>query len=170
MIYVSQGHELGIGLEVFFRSLAFFSKPEQRKFTLIIETNEAKKYQAFLESTAIHLYTFKKSQKSLTAESLIIALEKIKAKDILITLPTSKDQLVINSTQHFGYTDFFRNQFKTSLPMCFKFNHTYYAILTDHIPLKKVSDEIDLASTQEKIEVLRSGIHKYYGKLDDIFR
>ena len=36
MIYITQGHELGIGLEVFFKSFLTLSKFHHSKFTLIV--------------------------------------------------------------------------------------------------------------------------------------
>jgi 4-hydroxythreonine-4-phosphate dehydrogenase len=169
MIYVTQGHEKGIGLEIFFRSLVFFTKTEQQNITLIIEEKELAQYRSFLTTLEIKVIIFGKSENSQTIQSLILALEKISSRDILITLPTSKDQMNYKNRQYYGYTDFFRDHFKQELPMCFKYNSTYYAILTDHIPFKNVSNEIDLNKTQIKINLLKSGIKKYFSHLDDIY-
>ena len=37
MIYVSQGHEKGIGLEIFLKSILLFSKEVQQKFFLAVD-------------------------------------------------------------------------------------------------------------------------------------
>jgi 4-hydroxythreonine-4-phosphate dehydrogenase len=169
MIYVTQGHEKGIGLEIFFRSLVFFSKDEQQNISLIVNKSELDFYEPFLKSLNINILTFKNQQNTQTIESLLLALDKLTKKDILITLPTSKDQMIVRDHQYYGYTDFFRNHFNQDLPMCFKYNTTYYAILTDHIALKNVSPEIELFKTQKKIDILRSEINKYYNILDDVF-
>jgi 4-hydroxythreonine-4-phosphate dehydrogenase len=169
MIYVTQGHEKGIGLEIFFRSLIFFSKTEQQNITLIINKDELDFYRPFLRSLNINTLTFNNQKNTQTIESLLLALDKLTKKDILITLPTSKDQMIVKDRQYYGYTDFFRGYFNQDLPMCFKYNSTYYAILTDHIALKNVPLEIELIKTQNKIDVLRSGINKYYSLLEDVF-
>ena len=64
MIYVTQGHEKGIGLEIFFRSLIFFSKNEQQNITLIINKNELAFYDPFLRSLNIKILTFNKGVRS----------------------------------------------------------------------------------------------------------
>ena len=74
-------------------------------------------------------------------QSLQFCLDNISSADILITLPTSKDQLPQNK----GHTEFFRYFYRRKeLSMVFESPKEKILLLTDHIPLKRGCRYIDL--------------------------
>lgn len=158
MIHVTQGHEKGIGLEVFFKAFAKLNNNHD-KFILYANLDSIKdtaktlsldfKYQKnniFINKHALHFIEIKKSNYPQSTISLEAALQNIKNKDeILLTLPTSKDQLVNSKTNKslHGYTEYLRDHFKIAeLTMSFISPDHTIALVTDHIPLNKVASTI----------------------------
>ena len=166
MIYVSQGHEHSIGLEVFLKSWLSLSKSDQLQFTLIaskqslIETLDSLKLPySFDEQDLILCYqklniiNIQDSEYSESLTSLLYILNIIGPSDILLTLPTSKDQLVWNNKTHKGYTEFFRYYYdQKDITMSFKSFDQQVGLITDHIPLNQVSSYITAELIMDKVE------------------
>ncbi|MBI2521440.1 MAG: 4-hydroxythreonine-4-phosphate dehydrogenase PdxA [Bdellovibrio sp.] len=103
-----------------------------------------------------------------TLNSLLTALPLIQENDILFTLPSSKDQFYFQNTHHRGYTDFFRDYFHISdISMTFKGPNFDLLLLTDHIPLSEVVNQIN-ADIFHKIEISLLGSRKYFTSYDEV--
>ncbi len=151
MIHISQGHEKGIGIELFFKAALCFPQEALSKFTLhgvkediencLSELNINFEFQANQIKFLDKLLPFKVVKKTSTSsnDSLKSALNVCKESDILLTLPTTKDQLSIDDQNSLGHTEYFRKYFnKNHISMIFVRNHDYILLLSDHIPLLKV--------------------------------
>ena len=158
MIHVTQGHEKGIGLEVFLKSFVEL-KNGHNQFILyaclnaVSDTAKSINLQFKVEDNRLIFGTQKLQFININDDSLpnstsalLRALENIEYKsDILFTLPTSKDQLInpINNQKLHGYTEFLRHWFKSNeLSMCFLSPEHSVCLITDHIPLKEVASSI----------------------------
>jgi 4-hydroxythreonine-4-phosphate dehydrogenase len=177
MIYVTQGHEKGIGLEVFLKSFLLLSEIEKAEVTLV--TIE-KDFLANLTVLKLSLKNFNdlklihpKSNSLLSLPSstscLETALEIIKPKDILVTMPTSKNQLIHLGKNMAGYTEYFRSYFKnTNLAMTFKGINQNVLLITDHLALKDVASTISKNMIIEKTKTTFEFYNKYFFNLDEI--
>jgi 4-hydroxythreonine-4-phosphate dehydrogenase len=174
MIHISQGHEKGIGLEVFLKSFLTIPVTNTDKILLhVFEKSLIKNLHSLkIDHTIIEdgvkisgrkLRTKWLKQKSefQSTDSLNSCLNDIKKNDILITLPTSKDQLEINSTNLNGHTEFFRKYFNREVEMVFISPNHNLLLLTDHIPLKNVSDQFNELKIVKIIERTIKSISKF---------
>jgi 4-hydroxythreonine-4-phosphate dehydrogenase len=151
-VYVSQGHEAGIGLEVFFKSCLLLSSNELSKIVLIafpdsiyetlkrlniphkIEENSLTIINLTLE--AIWLSDVDHSE---SFTSLSLAMKLSKDGGVLYTLPTSKDQF----PGFPGHTEYFRNFYKKpELGMFFSSPRMQVLLLTDHLPISSLSNAL----------------------------
>jgi len=185
MIYISQGHEKGIGLEVFFKSLLSLPQSVLKLFCLVANPESC---HETLKSLGVH-YTIKHNNIELfskkvslipikadklgteSSSSLLHILSIIKSDDILVTLPTSKDQLVLNHTNCAGYTEFFRKYFnRDNIAMIFKSYDLKILLLTDHIALNKVSITLNKLDIELKVRETLEGLEQFFGQIpQDIF-
>ncbi|MCB9092934.1 MAG: 4-hydroxythreonine-4-phosphate dehydrogenase PdxA [Halobacteriovoraceae bacterium] len=168
MIHVTQGHEQGIGLEVFFKSLISLPSREHSKFILygskqyIDDTLESIKLAHSWRNNSLHLKNseincilLEENELTLSNYSLLKALENIKKNEILFTLPTSKDQLFLDGEYPLGYTEFLRKYFKNpNLLMHFHSEDLDLSLLSDHIPLKQVPSYLTQERVLEKLSIL----------------
>lgn len=158
MIYITQGHEKGIGLEVFFKSFLTLSPNFDKQFTLIVNSQTLLENLKLLklnyiispgllaiQNRNLRLIEFNDQSKPQSTVALEIALKEIQHhQDTLITLPTSKDQLLINNQHCLGYTEYLRNQFNLpDLAMFFYSESLKVLLLTDHLQLKEVPDTLN---------------------------
>ncbi|MCR9206339.1 MAG: 4-hydroxythreonine-4-phosphate dehydrogenase PdxA, partial [Halobacteriovoraceae bacterium] len=178
MIHVTQGHESGIGLEAFIKSLLAINLSLAESFILHVEEESLKKNLEFLnidyslsgdfvefEDRTLKLSLIKKANEPLSTLSLESALNLISNEDVLFTLPTSKDQLLYGGQRCSGYTEYFRARFGIqSLVMIFKCQEGFTGLLTDHIPLRLVSEVITEDLVCEKFNIIRNELKKYYKK------
>jgi 4-hydroxy-L-threonine phosphate dehydrogenase PdxA len=147
-IQVTQGHEKGIGIEVFLKSCLMLSEsdisllelnafPEAIVHTLNSLRIPFKVYpdgisfcHQFLKSNWI-----KKKKFSQSFTSLNISLDRIKEGGVLYTLPTSKDQF----PGFPGHTEYFRSHYKLpDLGMYFSSPSLKVLLISDHLPLREV--------------------------------
>jgi 4-hydroxythreonine-4-phosphate dehydrogenase len=165
MIYVSQGHQHSIGLEIFLKSWMSLSKSEQKEFTLvankqsIINTLNSLKVNYEIDDQVLTLFqqpllyiniNAKEYSESLT--SLLYILNIIRPVDILLTLPTSKDQFLWNQIEHKGHTEFFRYFYQTKeITMSFKTFDQQISLMTDHLPLSEVSQYLTKDLISDKL-------------------
>lgn len=174
MIYVTQGHEKGIGLEIFFKSFFLLPKSQKIQIKLVVTKKTLNNY---LQDLKIKLNDLKDLNLVLiddvdecpSTTTLIQTLKVINEKDILITLPTSKDQLILKGQKKAGYTEFFRDYFHNSnISMTFKGFNNHVLLITDHIPLKDVtttiSKELIIAKLLETVKFYQ----KYFYTFDEI--
>jgi 4-hydroxy-L-threonine phosphate dehydrogenase PdxA len=147
-IAITQGHEKGIGLEVFFKTCLLLG--EETRHLLFFASKSAVKDTL----QALNLpYTL--SEKSLLVAGIEIETRWIKEKDsqsfqalaeamkyceetgsILFTLPTTKDQF----PGYPGHTEYFRHHYKNSdLGMFFSSPDLKVLLVTDHVAIKDLS-------------------------------
>ena len=175
MIYVTQGHEKGIGLEIFLKSFLMLSKEEKAQVVLVADSSA-------LDQNLKDLKLSKASFKDLNVVSpaidaslpsstttLLHALNNIKPDDILITLPTSKDQLIYNGKNMAGYTEFFRSFYNNAnIAMTFRGISQNVLLITDHVALKDVSKTITKDLIVEKTNTTIEFYKKYFSTFDEV--
>lgn len=174
MIFVTQGHEKGIGLEVFFKSFLTLSAQYDSCFTLIVHEQTLKdnlnilklnftinSNTLLIQKRKLNLILFSDSSRPQSTVSLEIALNELKKnKGSLITLPTSKDQLLLNGHQCLGYTEYFRASFNLpELAMFFYSEHLKVLLLTDHLQLKDVPQSLTENLIVKKVEATLKQFH-----------
>lgn len=198
-IHVTQGYERGIGLEVFFKAFLCLNKSYQSKFVLHAFEDSIQKtlisikvpFKIFNDKVSLSNSTIRLCKPNLTStettSSLFSALEKIKDNDLLITLPSRKDQIFLNDKQLNGYTEFFRQHFELqNISMNFVGPKDNVLLLTDHIDIDDISRTLNHDYIVSKIkttldqfptqinEVILSGINPHCGedglisKTDDV--
>jgi len=150
-IFVTQGHERGIGLEVFINSCLTLESTLTSRIVFIgfrnsvIHTLRNLRVPYKLDDNYLHLpglslktIWVKSNLISESFSSLTTALEALEIqRGILFTLPTSKDQFPDGIN---GHTEFFRFHFqKNNIGMFFSSPRKKVLLLTDHIKLSDVS-------------------------------
>ena len=158
MILISQGHEQSVGLEILFKSLSLLSPQNRKHFLLVAYQSSIDKTLQSINSAVnisglnYHLLQ-PTSNNSQSQESLQYCLENITPQDILITLPTSKDQL-----KGEGHTQFFRQFYKKEyIAMVFELLNDRMMLITDHIPLKDVTATINSSIIISKVQTVLDG-------------
>jgi 4-hydroxythreonine-4-phosphate dehydrogenase len=156
-VYVTQGHEHGIGLEVFFKTCLLLSDDELTSVKLIAfplavtETLSLLKIPFEITKTGLTLCGrelsvswCKKMIHSQSHTALIEGMKRSEEGGVLYTLPTSKDQFISSA----GHTEYFRQVYKTpELGMFFSSPTLQVLLLTDHVAISELSKVL----TQELI-------------------
>lgn len=152
-IYVSQGHEEGIGLEVFFKTCLFLSDSDLKLLQLIafkqsvketlislqlpFELSEDSIEVAHKKIPVIWLDQISHSQ-SFTCLELGMRLSE--GGGILYTLPTSKDQF----PGFAGHTEYFRHFYRRpELGMFFSSPTLKVLLVTDHVAISELTSVIN---------------------------
>lgn len=173
-IFVTQGHENGIGIEIFLKSYAVLSKTKKERISYIgyrgslLKTLTDCKIPDIVikDLNIIEPDTFVFSE-SLSA--LLMGMKLSSKDDILITQPTTKDQLFFDNKHHLGHTEFFRYFYKNkNIPMSFIGLKSNTMLLTDHTALKDVAH----LSENEIVEKVKAGLLGFFHlnpKLKDIY-
>lgn len=178
MIYITQGHERSIGPEVFLKAFSLLPDTSKSNFTYI-GTQDCLKTQLdflkmphsfsgekllFLNST-LNCHFIPKRNLPASTQALEAALPLIRKKDILLTLPTSKDQIFYNGKACTGHTDFFRKYYKVKdVSMVFSSKEESILLVTDHISLIDVSKTITEKIIVDKINLtLKCYPHFFHG-------
>lgn len=183
MIHISQGHEKGVGLEVFLKACNRLGQNSLDQIKLYASKEALEEtlksigfsysfsegfVHFFLKKISVHFITTKVNE-PLSKVSLDLALKNIEKDDILITLPTSKDQLPLNGVNCSGYTEYFRKYFKNqNICMTFKGPRDNVLLLSDHIPLKEVSKYITKDLIIAKASIALECFPKYFGEIKSV--
>lgn len=173
-IYVTQGHENGIGIEIFLKAYAVLSKTKKDRISFIgykkslLKTISECKIPDIIirDLTIIEPDTFVCSE---SLSSLVMGMKLSTKDDILITQPTTKDQLFFDNKHHLGHTEFFRYFYKNqNIPMSFIGLKSNTMLLTDHTALK---DVVHLSEQEivEKVKAGLKGFHQLNPKLKDVY-
>lgn len=180
MIVVTQGHEKGIGLEVFFKALSLAPSAWTEQSHLVAHKRTVLTHlknlnlPAEIDEECIYLPTGRlscewlKNSSKLPASTLAMetALEAIEEQtsNILFTLPTTKDDLrnPKKPTQRFlGHTEYLRARYKTeALGMFFASPYLDVLLLTDHLPLEKVGATITAKYLKAKLQTSLSHLRQ----------
>jgi 4-hydroxythreonine-4-phosphate dehydrogenase len=158
-ILVSQGHEYGIGLEVFLKAFLVARKEIQNSCQLFVEKKsllrtlkssnldfEINSHELNINGSILKLSILGNSKLPISSNSLLTCFKNIKTNDCLFTLPTSKDQFAnpeSPSLKFLGHTEFLRDYYKRNLLMCFIEDNLNILLLSDHISLKDVFSTIN---------------------------
>lgn len=183
MIYVCQGHESSIAIEIFVKSFMLLDEVDQNKFVLIVNKKTLELNLELLNldfafnglgidisGNQLNLIlTDINSSFPQSTSSLNTALSEIRKNDILLTLPTSKDQLVLDQVYTAGYTEFFRKYFELpEISMMFSSSSDQVLLITDHIPLSDVSHKISSEFIYNKVKITLNGYNKYFNNFDEV--
>ena len=185
MIHLTQGHEKSIGLEVLFKSLLMISATQTKgQLTLYISKEALVENLAFFhfdyslignqflfEGHEIALVFLDRSSSTpLSTQALEQSLARIQKNDILLTLPTSKDQLIFQNQIVLGHTEFLRDYFnKPTIPMVFKGPELLFLLLSDHIPLNQVSSALTLELVVGKVRATLDGLEHHFEKPLEVY-
>lgn len=174
MIRVTQGHEKSISIEVFLKSFILLSSVQQEKIVFYANIEEVKltaqsigirispidKNYISVSNTKLRFVNITHQDNHLTTTALEKAISDMSKKDILVTMPSSKDQIVLNGKTCSGHTDYFRKLYKSdNIVMCFKNKWENILLLTDHIPLSQVSSSITKDMIQDKVSTAIEGLN-----------
>jgi 4-hydroxythreonine-4-phosphate dehydrogenase len=185
MIVVTQGHEKGIGLEVFFKALALSPKQWTPNCHLIAYKSTIQKHLKTLAIDGIitsegidlptgHLHcswlSTSKLPQSTVALELGIERAEENPNDILFTLPTTKDALrnpKRPSQRFLGHTEYLRARCKTpELGMFFSSTNLNSLLITDHLPLKDVPRVLTSALLHKKLTLSLESLKKIEPQLN----
>lgn len=151
-IYITQGHEQGIGLEVFFKSCLLLSERMTQKFILLAykETVKASltslnipfkiaEDSILITTRKIKVQWLKEIEHSQSFTSLNLGMKLAEIDGILYTLPTSKDQF----PGFAGHTEYFRSFYRLpELGMFFSSPDLKVLLVSDHIALADVAPSL----------------------------
>lgn len=172
MILVTQGYEQGIGPEVFLKAALCLPKKSRNLISFFCEEKTlfetcriigARPEQIL--TSGVHFHLFKRRVFSpQSTQSLSLALENLNPHlDVLLTLPTKKDQLTSNGIHLLGHTEYFRKKYKSNnLSMVFKNKNHYLLLLTDHMGLIPAIKSINTKLIFNKLSITLSELQKYF--------
>ena len=178
-IFVTQGHEKGIGLEVFFKASLFLSTDKLKSITLVAfeesvhQTLSSLNYPFKLHPQGIEIAGVMINAKWMTQieisqsyTCLIHAMQLSETqKGILYTLPTSKDQF----PGFPGHTEFFRHHYKKSdLGMFFSSPKLKVLLLSDHIAVKDLSALLTEKLIYSRLYAAISCLKKWHWPIDQV--
>ncbi len=174
MILVTQGHEKGIGLEVFIKSFLCLPSLSQSQFKLYCHKATLLKTLASINISYESLVkklklSFVESSEFQTVRSMNKAIDEIHPRDILLTLPSSKEQFVYRNKVLSGHTEYFRNVYSDSnIVMSFISKDFNVLLLTDHIRLNDIGRSINKEMIQNKVSLFLDNI-KNLRKISQIY-
>lgn len=174
IVYVTQGHENGIGIEIFLKAFSLLSKDKKSHVRFIgfkksIEKTlvENKMPSALLTDLVIiepDQFIFSES-----LSTLLYGMKICQSSDILITQPTTKDQIFYDGINHLGHTELFRYFYKESgIPMSFIGPRAKALLLSDHLPLKDVP-KLSLELIYKRLSIGILGFQKAKIQLSEVF-
>ena len=184
---ITIGDPNGIGIEIILKSLSNFSLFHECNFIIYASTSLIEKQKQHFQIDSLPLkkidseedlsdtqinvkevfsnsqFNFGESDKELSELGILSLKEATKAIkdnkiDILVTSPINKDLSFSESFKYTGHTDFLKNYFKTSPLMLMISEELKIALLTEHIPIKDVSNAIDQDFVEQKIKALETSL------------
>lgn len=161
-VFVSQGHEAGIGLEVFFKSSMLLTTHELQKIKLVAFRESVKQTlttlklpfeihanSLLLAGQTLEVEWLKKKNFSESLDSLNLCMDYAEAGGVLFTLPTSKDQF----KGHAGHTEYFRDRYQNPhLGMFFSAPTLKVLLLSDHVAINNLSQHLTEETIYKKLE------------------
>lgn len=185
MIFVTQGHQKSIGPEIFFKALLQLPKNKWRYFNFIAsksvieETLSTLKIDFSWNNQVLHLdggqlgIVFLDDINSFlpaSTQAMEVALDHIKSpEDILLTMPTSKDQLILSGEKMLGHTEYLRKRLNCpDTAMLFSAPDDFTLLVTDHLPLSKISEALTEELIFARIENCLRGMQLYFDLPDEV--
>ena len=174
MIYVTQGYERSISTEIFIKSILLLPNNKLQIFRYIIDRKvleqnlfdlkisyKIKNNILIVGGKNINCIFFETENGNSSLTSLDKSLKIYTKKDVLITLPNSKDKFYKNKNLFNGHTEYFRNFYNSTITMNFITENEQILLLTDHIKLSKVPSCITAESVIDSVKSSIEG-HKNY--------
>jgi 4-hydroxythreonine-4-phosphate dehydrogenase len=148
-VYVTQGHEEGIGLEVFFKSCMMMRKADLNLIKLLAFQDaatetlismqvpfEIKPDSLNIAGISIQTEWLEKINHSKSFSALELGMKLSEGSGVLFTLPASKDQF----PGYPGHTEYFRAFYhRPELGMFFSSPKLQVLLLSDHVPVNELS-------------------------------
>ncbi len=170
-VYVTQGHEEGIGLEVFFKSCLLMKKSDLELIKLIgyeksiTETLitlsvpfEILDTHVEVAGTKISFEFLDHTNHSQSFTALELGMRLAESGGVLFTLPTSKDQF----PGHAGHTEYFRSFYhKPELGMFFSSPKLQVLLLSDHIAVKNLSEALSEEVIFDRLQTALKTLEKW---------
>lgn len=149
-VYVTQGHEEGIGLEVFFKTCLFLNPQQLSSLNLLTFKNSVREslitlrlpFELFddhilLAQTKIPVTWLETIKHSQSFTALELGMKLAESGGVLYTLPTSKDQF----PGFAGHTEYFRHFYhRPELGMFFSAAGMQMLLVTDHVAVNHLSE------------------------------
>ena len=186
---ITIGDPNGIGIEIILKSLTDFSLFHECNFIIYASTDLIEKQKKHFKidtpsiikidseedvlDTQINIkevfsnsqFNFGESNKELSALGVVSLKEATKdikdnKIDVLVTAPINKDLSYSKSFKYTGHTEFFKHYFSKNPLMLMISEELKIALLTDHIPLKDVSNAINKDIVEQKIKALETSLIK----------
>jgi len=178
MIYVTQGHEKSIAIETFIKSLFLLPERSFTNITYVINLEVLKKNIELLNipvkinNTSIEIsnkkivkcHFFHSTVEQSSLKSIECAIQLLRAGDILVTAPTSKEKFSINKNTYAGHTEYLRNLYSDTITMNFINDNEQILLLTDHIALKNVASNLSLESLVNQVSISLSNLLYYFNR------
>jgi 4-hydroxythreonine-4-phosphate dehydrogenase len=171
-VFVTQGHEHGIGLEVFFKTCLLLSDDELNPIELLAFQNSVSENLTLLKlpfkissdsislcERKINVTWLKKKIHSQSHTALIEGMKRAEKGGVLYTLPTSKDQFISAA----GHTEYFRHVYKTpELGMFFSSPSMQVLLLTDHVAVNQLSSVLTQDMIYKKLLLSLETLRKWH--------
>lgn len=182
MIYITQGNEKSVSIEITLKALSSLSTADQKHFILcckkeVLEENlQLLKIKYVIKEQTLYYwncsikchFVLVKNNKTSPQTCLDHCLDSATSNDLIVTNPITKDQLAFNGLTCAGHTDYFRKKFaKNEISMLFK-SSSNYLLITEHIPLDKVYSQAKI-HFKEKLTLTLKNIHKTNSIVDKVY-
>lgn len=171
MIIVTQGHEKGIGLEVFLKALSLAPSNWLPELCLVAHRPTLEKHIRILglsmsiegdvlrfPNGSLRCSWIKTSPRlPLSSVAMEVALTHVgdARRNVLFTLPTTKDDLRNPQKpreRYLGHTEYLRSRAKSpELGMFFSSSNLNVLLLTDHVPLREVHKQLTPSLFSKKL-------------------
>lgn len=177
-VYVTQGHEQGIGLEVFFKSCTLMSQERLKVLSLLAYENTVTetlkklnlpyrihKEHLSLGGIELKVQWLRDVEHSQSFTALKLGMRLAERGGVLFTLPTSKDQF----PSHAGHTEYFRDYYqRPELGMFFSAPTLQVLLLTDHLPIMELSNTLSTEAIYLKINQAIQALKKWNWPIEKI--
>lgn len=161
-IYVTQGHQEGIGLEVFFKSCLFLNSQDLESIILLAYKDsvnetlitlrlpfELTNESIQLAHTKIPVTWLEDTTHSQSFTALELGMKLAESGGVLYTLPTSKDQF----PGFAGHTEYFRHFYRRpELGMFFSAPGMQVLLVTDHVAIKDLASVLTEKRISESLD------------------
>ena len=178
-VYVTQGHEEGIGLEVFLKTCLFLSVKDLSRITLIAfkqavhETLMSLQIPFDIQSDTIvliqkkiHVLWLEDMNVSQSFSALEMGMKLAETGGVLFTLPTSKDQFPGQA----GHTEYFRHFYrKPDIGMFFSSPLMQSLLITDHVAIKDLPEILTAERIYKSLATFCSTLKSWNWKIGKIF-
>lgn len=155
MIHITEGSLNSINIEILTKTLNSLTAVNRRKLTF---------YTSQDINLPINIIKTKRQNNVIAA--IETAIENLNKDDILLTLPASKDDF----QNYSGHTEYFRSKYQNNnIAMMFKGLSMNTLLLTDHIPLREVTQKISINSIVTKLQITLENNKKYFSPIKEIY-